>query len=340
MGTQDCLEQDKLETAFTGFLNKHPDIKTQTSLAVAVSGGPDSMALAHFICQWSVLEKKEIHILTVDHGLRDAAKAEAEQVARWTEQQNAKNITHQILRWEGDKPDTSIMEEARHARYDLIADYCQHHNIKTVFVAHHQNDQAETFLIRFAKGSGLDGLAGMSALQSYSEDLKIARPFLNISKQNLIKYCDSNAVDFASDPSNENEKYLRPRLRQSMTVLEKEGLTPKRLASLSNRLRRARHALEVMSERAYQNCLKEENEQQVILNFNMLSVEPEEITFRVVKRAAHHIRGHDGYGIRMDRLESLLDSLLTRPELFKPRTLGGLIFALKDKNSALYIEKE
>ncbi len=334
----DC--QDSLKDALISFLEKHSDVKSQTSFAVAVSGGPDSMALANLFCDFAKLENKKLHILTIDHGLRSEAKIEANQVADWVEKKNLKNITHKTLLWEGKKPEASIMEEARAARYELIDNYCKEHKIQTVFVAHHQDDQAETFLIRLAKGSGLDGLAGMNELQSYSKNLKIARPFLNISKQTLINYCEEKSIIFMNDPSNKNEKYLRPRLRQSMAILEEEGLSPKRLTSLAIRLRRARHALEIISEKNYQDCLKEKNEERAVLDFNKIKSQPEEIIFRVIQKAVKDMRKDDYYGVRMERLENLVISLLDNPSLFKPRTLGGLIFALKDKNSSLYIEKE
>lgn len=334
----DC--QNSLKDALTDFLEKHPAIEGQKSLAVAVSGGPDSMALAHLLCGFVGRENKTLHILTIDHGLRAEAKEEAKKVADWAAQQDNKNINHAVLQWEGKKPETGIMEAARAARYELIDTYCKNHKIEAVFVAHHQDDQAETFLIRLAKGSGLDGLAGMNELQSYSNNLKIARPFLNISKQDLISYCEENSINFINDPSNENKEYLRPRLRKSMVILEEEGLSPKRLSSLSSRLRRARQALEVISEESYQKCLKEKSEKHIVLNFDEIQTHPEEIIFRIIRKAVEDMRQNNGYGVRMERLESLVTSLTDNPAIFKSRTLGGLIFALKDKNRSLYIKKE
>ena len=329
-----------LSKSLDEFFFKYPDIKDEDFYAIAVSGGPDSMALLHSLYCWAVANNKVIHVLTVNHGLRAEALAEANEVANWVVCQKSENIKHHILTWQGEKPKSAILEEARHARYGLMADYCLEHKIKTIFVAHHQDDQAETFLIRLTKGSGLDGLASMNEVQDYKGNLKIVRPFLNLTKQDLINYCDDNSISFVTDPTNNNENYLRPRLRQSMSVLENEGLSVKRLSTLARRLRRAREALEYISDNSYNLCLKSKTCKMVVLDFKKLQSETEEIAFRILQKAISDVREGSEYNLRMDRVENLFESLWNNHENFKPRTLGGLIFALKDKNSALYIEQE
>ena len=295
-----------VEQSLENFFQKNTNIKTQLSYAVAVSGGPDSMALAQAMYLWGKENNKIIHVLTVDHGLREEAKEEAGQVSKWVEGQKDKNFVQVTLTWEGEKPNRSVLEEARHARYNLMADYCLSHKIQTLFVAHHQEDQAETFLIRLSKGSGLDGLAAMGAVQKYNDNLNLARPFLNVVKQDLISYCENNSIDFVTDPSNKNMNYLRPRLRQSMLVLEEEGLSVKRLSTLARRLRRARSALEKISEKSYIQCLKSKTGMAIILDFKKLQLETEEIAFRVFQKAVSDKRGSEGYGVRMDRLEKFV----------------------------------
>ena len=326
------------------FFEKFPAIKEQSSFAVAVSGGPDSMALLHALSVYASRENKKIFCITVDHGLRDAAKKEAEDVAQWVAAQNTAYgndlLNHVILKWDEKKQDAALMEAARQARYQLMADYCTEHNIQNIFVAHHQDDQAETFLIRLSKGSGLDGLACMDIVHSYNKSINIIRPFLNIPKQDLVSYCQEHDVPFAQDPSNENEKYLRPRLRGSMNVLAQEGLSAKRLTTLTRRLRRARQALSDIADKEYNNVVMNINDQAVLLNFSQLKQLPEEIALRIIQKSVREFRQGSVYDVRMDRLEDLFESLWFETDNFKPRTLGGLIFALKDKNSALYISKE
>ena len=322
------------------FFQEHSYLKNQNALAVAVSGGPDSMALAHMMVAWAQDNNKALHFLTVDHGLRTKAKEEAQMVSGWVQEQNNSALCHSILQWQGDKPETSIMEQARAARYQLMAEYCDHHKIQSLFLAHHQDDQAETFLIRLSKGSGLDGLAAMNVFRSYNDALTLVRPLLHFSKQDLIDCCDQYKVPYAEDPSNEDVDYLRPRLRQSMTVLSEEGLNSKRLAVTAKRLGRARQALEEMSAEAFDSNLIEKGEDHIALNFAGLQQHPEEISLRVIQKALEAMRPDADYNTRMEKMEELFHSLWHDSESFKPRTLGGCVFSLKDKNKVLWMKKE
>jgi tRNA(Ile)-lysidine synthase len=331
---------DHLADVFQKFLNRH-HLTHIEKMALAVSGGPDSMAMADIIWQFAKDQKISLHILTVDHGLRDNAKAEAQMVADWVGSKKSERLKHKILKWEEDKPDTAIMEAARSARYELMAEYCSQHDIEHLAVAHHQDDQAETFLIRLAKGSGLDGLSAMQDIRDLNENLKILRPFLTVTKEELIKYCDDHKIPYVHDPSNDNDDYLRPRLRQSMDVLAEEGLTSKRLATTANRIGRARQALEEIADNAFQACLLEKDDNHHAFDWNKLKACPEEIVFRVVQSAMENQRVEADYNIRMDRLENLFESLWLNTENFKPRTLGGFKISIKNQPQLmLMIEKE
>lgn len=326
------------------WLKSYPQYDLQSPVAVAVSGGPDSMALSSMALVWAQDNDAEIHFVTVDHELRAEAKNEAQMVADWIAAQNYNKAYHVILSWEGNKPNTSIMEEARTARYELMANYCRKKNIAQLLVAHHQDDQAETFLIRLSKGSGLDGLSCMQETRKYDDKIFIFRPLLNIAKQDLIDYCQGNNVPFVADPSNENKKYLRPRLRQSMSVLTEEGLTPKRLSQTAKRLSRARQALEEIAYKAQKDCLVEEKDHGIVLSFFKLRQYPEEIGFRVIQSSMESLRVGASYNARMEKLEDLFENLWFAFDQFKPRTLGGCKFSLKsDKDNhdmTLWIEKE
>jgi tRNA(Ile)-lysidine synthase len=131
-------------------------------LAVAVSGGPDSLALVLLAEKWARQRGGQAWALTVDHGLRPESAAEARRVAFWLA---ARSIAHQILVWTGDKPASGIQEAARDARYRLLAEWCRTHGCLHLVAAHHREDQVETHLIRRRAGSGPDGLAGMSAVR-------------------------------------------------------------------------------------------------------------------------------------------------------------------------------
>jgi len=326
------------------FFKTHPSLDREKRYAAAVSGGPDSMALAHTLIHATAQQGKELFLITVDHGLREEAKDEAQMVADWVAEQNAPHVSHVILKWGEKKPLSGVMEVARKVRYEMMAEYCASKAALTLFVAHHQDDQAETFLIRLSKGSGLDGLASMAVVRHYNEDLKIIRPFLKASKEELINYCDKYNVPYAVDPSNKNKDYLRPRLRESMAALEAEGLSNKRLATTAQRMGRAREALETITAHVFHDCFIQKTNKAISFDFDHLKEQPEEIGLRVIHRALEEMRGDTDYNVRMEKLEDLFQSIWFESKDFKPRTLGGAVFSLKrDKstgNTALYIEKE
>jgi tRNA(Ile)-lysidine synthase len=309
-----------------------PDDRENHDVAVALSGGPDSMALCH---QLSAASRARVHALTVDHGLRPESADEAQKVAAWVK--DWPNVTHHILTWAGEKPDTRIMETARAARYDLMAAYCREHGIADLYLAHHQNDQAETFLIRLAKGSGLDGLAGMSAAQN-RDGLVLRRPLLGMPKSELIAYCEAHGVPFVNDPSNEKMDYLRPRLRAARDVLDAEGLTSKRLSVTAARLSRARAALEFYTDSFWRDHVSETNGG-IKVSLAALTAVPSEVALRVVLRSLSRFRPEEDYAPRMERVEALTDDILSGG--FRGATLGGCRFAISGKDQALLvIEKE
>jgi len=179
-------------------------------LAVAVSGGPDSLALAILADRWARARHGEICALTVDHRLRPESSAETQRLNAWL---SARSIRHEILIWSGEKPETGIQEAARIARYRLLAGWCREHGCPHLLTAHHRDDQIETHLIRRRAHSGLDGLAAMSALRELA-DCRIVRPLLAFPKYRLVAFLNTEGQPFITDPSNLNPAFERSRLRQ------------------------------------------------------------------------------------------------------------------------------
>ncbi|MEM7679438.1 MAG: tRNA lysidine(34) synthetase TilS [Pseudomonadota bacterium] len=234
----------------TQLIDQVGDFTSEHNIAVAVSGGPDSMALAKLLSLWSVVrEGPKIHALIVDHNIRKDSGAEAKRVAKRLKALD--KTTAHILECNLAGRQTKIQEVAREERYRVIAEYCAAHDIANLFLGHHQDDQAETVLFRLSKGSGLDGLAGMLPQQEFSDELTLIRPFLRASKQDLLDFCEDMKIETERDPSNENDKFARVRLRQSMEILSEEGLSAKRLSSVAHRLARARSALEELAEETF-----------------------------------------------------------------------------------------
>lgn len=217
-------------------------------LVVAVSGGPDSLALLHLIAQWrrrDAAAAPELWAATVDHRLRPTSGEEAEFVARAAA---ALEVRHVILPWDGDKPATGLPEAAREVRYRLLEAFARGLETagpKAVVTAHHGDDLAETLLMRLARGSGLDGLAAMTPERRLSPagDVMLVRPLLNIAKGRLTATLRAAGVNWIDDPTNERLDLERGRVRKMMNVLAAEGLTAKVLARSAQRLDAARAAV-------------------------------------------------------------------------------------------------
>lgn len=308
------------------------NIQIPDRIAVAVSGGPDSMALLFALSEGD--PDIEIHALSVDHALRPESAAELQAVGKSLS--TLKNVTHHILKWDHGNPETKIMEEARNARYALMAETCKELGIQNLYVAHHGDDQAETILFRIAKGSGIDGLSGMNAVSDYADDMQIVRPFLALQKQDLITYCENRNIDYIEDPSNSNDHYSRVRLRQSMEILGQEGLSIKRLNTLGQRAARSRDALNWTANRAYEEAARVQSDAIIL---DAITDYPAEIALRVITKAIDELVPQSGYPVRLERLENLVSDLYEEP-LFRKRSFAKVIFEMEKgtKNLKLTLE--
>jgi tRNA(Ile)-lysidine synthase len=178
-------------------------------LAVAVSGGRDSLALALLAHDWARKEGGKVVGLIVDHGLRAEAAREAQATRDLLLKQG---VDAAVLRWEGPKPRQGLQEAAREARYDLLFEACRQRGILHLLVAHHAEDQAETVAMRAARGSGPDGLAGMAALVE-RRHVRVLRPLLAVPRSRLTATLEARGVAWIDDPSNTDSRFERARLR-------------------------------------------------------------------------------------------------------------------------------
>jgi tRNA(Ile)-lysidine synthase len=184
--------------------------ETSPFLAVAVSGGPDSLALAILADRWARERSGEIHAVTVDHRLRAGSGAEIRRLQGWL---SARAIRHEVLVWPGEKPQSGIQEAARIARYRLLAGWCREHGCLHLLTAHHREDQIETHLIRRRAHSGADGLAGMSAIRELAH-CRVLRPLLGVAKNRLVALLQAERQPFITDPSNLDPAFERSRFRR------------------------------------------------------------------------------------------------------------------------------
>lgn len=305
------------------------DIGCSKKVAVAVSGGSDSMALTLLLNQWCANQDIHLTALTVDHGLRENSALEAQQVAKWL---SVKNISHNILEWQGIKPDTNIQDHARKARYELMGNWCMDNNVDHLFLAHHMNDQAETFLIRLLRGSGVDGLSAMEKSTIFpfnkmsNKTLKILRPLLEVESGRLLETIQAANQDHIEDPSNLDEKYTRIQIRSLLNETEIEGLNAHKLSSTSTRMRRVRSLLEEMTSKAESDFVSYNSFGYASIVKNNISELHEEIGLRLLSKVIKTVGGNT-YAPRHKSLEKLFENL--KETKFPGQSLAGvLVFTL------------
>jgi tRNA(Ile)-lysidine synthase len=297
------------------------DLHSAPALVIAVSGGPDSTALLVLAARWRAALKHGPALLavTVDHALRPESAREARAVKRLA---GKLGIRHRTLRWTGSKPATALQEEARRVRYQLLAAAARGAGAPCVLTAHTLDDQAETVLLRMARGSGLSGLGAMvrqtllpipgphTTLNApRATDKKagvvLVRPLLDIPKARLIATLAAMGMSFVDDPTNRDPRFTRPRLRELMPALAAEGLDARRLALLARRLRRADVTIEAAVEAATAVVADVPLSKRgpISMDAEKLSGLPAEVALRVLGRAIA-LAGDEGT-LQLGKLEAL-----------------------------------
>jgi tRNA(Ile)-lysidine synthase len=320
------------------------DWRRVPTIVLAVSGGPDSIALMWLAARWrrALARGPQLIAVTVDHGLRREAAAEAREVKRLARRLD---LPHRTLRWTGPKPRTGLPAAAREARYRLLAQAARASGATHILTAHTRDDQAETLLMRMLRGSGIAGLAAM-ARESERDGLLLVRPFLDVSKAQLIATLEKANIGFAEDPTNRDTSFTRPRLRTLMPVLAAEGGDTRNLVRLASRLARANAAVEVLVDGA-ERYLALRDRQTLHPGFNAkaerldakafdaktFAAMPDEIRLRLLLRAIDQV-GHEGPA-ELGKVEALLSALDRaaaennagrRPRL--KQTLAGALISL------------
>ncbi|WP_426437346.1 tRNA lysidine(34) synthetase TilS [Bradyrhizobium genosp. P] len=298
------------------------------AIVLAVSGGPDSVALMWLAARWcrGLARAPRLISVTVDHGLRPEAAREARDVKRLAQ---SLELPHQTLRWTGPKPRTGLPAAAREARYRLLAQAARKHGATHLLTAHTRDDQAETFLMRMLRGSGIAGLAAMAG-ETEREGVRLVRPLLDISKARLIATLKRAGVGFADDPTNRDTAFTRPRLRALMPALAEEGGDARNLARLAARLARANAAVEVLADGAERYlALRDQGAPRAGFDAVLFAAMPEEIRLRLLKRAIDRT-GHEGPAElgKVETLLAALDRAVTERGTRLKQTLAGAVISV------------
>ena len=325
------LNQKKISKIYNEFSYSFREVKD--NLAVAISGGPDSLALAYLTKCYSLKNKVKVKYYIVNHNLRKESSEEAETVKKVLKKIN---IQCTIINWNGKKPSKNIQAAARDKRYSLLSQVCKKNDIKYLLLGHHLNDLFENFLIRMVRGSGLNGLISFSKNTKYrGQDLNIMRPLLNLEKKDLIYISNKVFGFFVKDPSNINEDYKRTRIRSLLNSLEKEGLDLKKLKLTINNLKDADKSIKFYVERNLKkNVFLVKKKNIYILNNNFFD-QSHEVIFRSLTNLIQML-GNKYYPVRGKSIIELIKRI-NEKSLIKV-TLGGCI--VERVNKTILISEE
>ena len=293
-------------------------------MILAVSGGADSTALMVLVARWR--KRPAVLVVSVDHGLRPEAAAEARIVA-----DNAARLGFpwRIMTAAKRPPGGNLQDWARRVRYRLLADAAREAGFDTIVTAHHEDDQAETFLLRLARGSGVYGLAAMAGEGAF-DGVSIARPLLSVPRERLRKIAEASGLAIVEDPSNSDLRFDRVRVRAALPGLAEIGLTPRRLAETAARLGRAAAALDHYADALLKDHFGADPFGVVSGGANAFAGVPEEVALRALALTLKAVGGAD-YTPRLDAVEALRAAILaTGAEGRLRRTLSGVVVSVAD----------
>ncbi len=316
--------KDRFEKKLNNLLSKLP--KTPTSFCIGVSGGADSLALCILLKGFCKKKKINLYAVTVDHQLRPEAKKEAKGVHDFLSNEG---IYHEVLVWEHKDIKSDIENQARQARYDLIKNFCKKNKCEYLLTAHHKDDQIETFLINLSRGSGVYGLSGIKEI-STQDELTLIRPLLSFSKEEILNFCKEQGIKFYHDNMNDDEKYLRVKIRKNRHLLnEKLDISDDKVILAIQNLSRVRSLIENL----VQNHISDSQTQKNVFNKDLFLKADDEVILRSLSNIIMETSNQD-YPPTLEKLENLLFSIR---ENKLPKTLQGVKIDF-NKNSITFVK--
>jgi len=322
------LSNKKIQKLLKAF-EKNLNIKE--AFVVAVSGGPDSLALAFLSKVYSIQHNLVCRYFIVDHKLREESTDEAKKVKKIL---NNFNINAEILTWRGKKPSKNIQSLSRKKRYDLLFSKCKQLKINNLIVGHHLDDLFENFFIRMIRGSGLKGLVSLEKNTKLAS-INLIRPLLDFEKKDL-KFISSYVFNFfVNDPSNENNKFQRIKIRKIISEFNKNGLDKDKLFLTLKNLKKSNQALiYYIEQNKKHNSFLNKNNRKAVLNKNFFS-HPYEVVLRSLSDILKIIG--DKYNFtRGKKIDFILDKI--EKNTLRKETLAGCV--IKKVNHTVIITKE
>ncbi len=319
-----------LSKIFLSFKSKI-DTLNKKKYVVAVSGGPDSLALVALTKAYNFTKKTKFHYVLIDHNIRKNSNLEAQKVKNLLKK---KKIYLKIFS-NKKKIEKNIQAEARNTRYNILTNYCKKNKIKILLTAHNLEDQVETFLIRLSRGSGLKGLSSMRHLSKINNRILICRPLLDTKKSYLIKISKNIFGKYFKDPSNKNLKYLRTKIRGLKKPLEKSGIKYEQIFRSIQNLSVSEITLDKHFSKIFRNLIKK-NKREILINFEKYFNLSKDIKMAIINESIKRLK-KNYYDLRSKKVDNLIKNIDKSD--FTKSTLGGCIFSKKGENLCLKVEK-
>ena len=314
---------------YVELLNIYSNFKRRLNLfkkkrfLIAVSGGPDSLALAALAKSYNYENRSKIFYVLVDHKLRKDSSREAQLVKKLLKKHG---INLYILK-NNKIINKNIQSEARKVRYSLLTSFCKKKNINVILTAHNLEDQVETFFIRLSRGSGLDGLSSMKKINKIESSIKLVRPLLDFKKIELIKISKIIFGKYYKDPSNKNTKYLRTRIRNLKEILETSGINYDQVIKSIKNLASSKDTLDQYFNQIYKNTVNKKKSE-IMIDLKIFNKINQEMKMRVFKKAIKDLT-KAYYVARSKKIFNLIDQIKAKKNA--KLTLGGCIIS-REKN--------
>ena len=306
---------------------------TSQKIAIAVSGGIDSMVLMKISSLSKKIKSNNIHILTINHDLRKGSKEETLFVRKEADKLGLKVS---ILTWKGKKPKSGIQEKARKKRHNLLFNYCKKNNISDLFFAHHLDDQIENFIFRMFRGSGIVGLTSFSNF-SKIDKINLIRPLIDTPKSDLLLFAKKQKIEWIEDPSNLNLDFDRVKIRNVLKNFYDSGFDKKLFLKSIRKLKSINEDIESLTKDYITKYIEVYENIYVIIKKEFFSNSPKEIQMRVIKNCISFFAPEQLYSPKDIKIINILNWIKCNPKV-DSKTLGGTLF--KKNNNVIILYKE
>ena len=325
-----CLRDQRVFQIYKQF---ERNLKCNQDFIVAVSGGPDSLALTFLTKIYSIKKSLKVKYFIIDHKLRKNSSSEAKLVKNLLK---AKSINVNIIKWNGTKPRSNVQSLAREKRYNLLVDQAKKLNIKNILTGHHWEDLYENFFIRISRGSGLNGLVSFGETTN-KDNIKIIRPLLNFEKKDLIYLTNNVFKKYVNDPSNNDDKFKRVRIRKLTKNLQIEGFDKKKFFLTIKNLKDSNETINFyVKQNLKDNSFFNEKKNTAFLKIEFFN-QPHEVIFRSFSEIIKSV-GRNYYPSRGKKIERIIEIIKNYPNSTVKRTLGNCL--INKVNQSIIVTKE